>query len=457
MGSLLARFSATVGRARAFELSTKSKAAIQQNASIRHASSVASKNNPLQRANSYLAPLDTQQIHKLRTNPQGIIRPHEIQIIIPRSPLQQARDLMVELGITPNPFTSALEKAIVDLITSPRQPNDPNKLRVTAVDSGLGGLIFIHQALQAIAPELKELAKHYDISVIVKHIGDTLFAPYGIKLPIEVLTLATRLVILAGHQGTDKILIGCNTASIQLDDGKALLISTSTDTVTAIPIIQKSAEALYANSRAVLNPKTKVLERHVLVFGTISAINSGAFDRALNEIHAKQTDGSKLKIHKIAPPTWVTLIETGAEKHLQENAVKEVLDEFCKSTTTPPDELKNITSIGLFCTHFPFFEKQIMEMLSAKSSHFEKINPVKQGPLFGQDILKNILEKIESGEIKKRDTPLTEKEVLELALDDITTYITGEDLVPTQYAIETLNFHNVTAKFLSSSKNHSEA
>ena len=133
----------------------------------------------------------------------------------------------------------------------------------------------------------------------------------------------------------------------------------------------------------------------IAIFATPSTIKSGLYQEALKK---------NFSVISMSPKNWVKNIETSKS----DDQIKEDFDlEMLAFTRQYGDEkIKQIKSVGLFCTHYPYFKEEIQKYLSAQGNNDVKI--FSQGELFADDILKDVAKRL-SKLYKKRSQTLPKK------------------------------------------------
>jgi len=271
-------------------------------------------------------------------------------------------------------------------------------------DSGAGGLIFAVDAYRDLLSYLLNIESKYHVQFVFNHIGDTKNAPYGQKTPAEISRLTKDFVgYMVNDVQCNIAVIACNTASTVVDDKMEQYFQSTYENTPVMPIIIKSAETLYKRAKVITGP-TGEKEIHVGVLATPATVASGQYQKALEKIHAESgaKKGIKLYTYFYGPKTWVYNIEHGASKEDNLKAITGDLDEFLKTPNA-----NKISAMGLFCTHFPFFQKEISAYL--EGHNVKNVRMVPQGQIFAGKIQAQIDRDIKAGKIKKRDKALNIK------------------------------------------------
>jgi glutamate racemase len=185
-------------------------------------------------------------------------------------------------------------------------------------DSGVGGLTVV-----------KEIFRQMEIESIM-YFGDTLHVPYGSKTPEQIRKYAKSISDFLIEQGCKMIIMACNTStSLVYEEFKALL------TVPVIGMIEPGVE------QALKSTKNNCIG----VIGTEATIKNGAYQKTLM---SKKQD---VEVIAAPCPYFVPMVERGvvsgpeAEKTVYEG-IKQLLG-------------KNIDTLILGCTHYPFLRNII--------------------------------------------------------------------------------------------------
>ena len=318
--------------------------------------------------------------------------------------LQSVSIITVILGMalwvaTPTIATAQDAKATAATISQ-----DPQYI-LSFADSGAGGLIFAVDAYRDLLSYLISIESKYHVQFVFNHIGDTENAPYGQKSPSEIARLTKNFVgYMVNDSHSNVAVIACNTASTSVDDQMKEYFQTTYPDVPVMAIISKSAQTLYKRAKIVTG-NTGEKEMHIGVLATPATVESGQYQKALEQIHADQNGkGVKLYTYFYGPKTWVYNIEHGASKEDNQKIISTDLANFLK---TPGAE--KISAMGLFCTHFPFFTKEIHGYLEEQK--VKNVALVPQGRIFAGRIQAKITADLKAGKYKKRATPLDPKTI----------------------------------------------
>ncbi len=188
-------------------------------------------------------------------------------------------------------------------------------------DSGIGGLTVVRQLMKVLPREN------------IVYFGDTARVPYGNKSGEVVREYAVQDAKFLLSRGVKLIVVACNTAS-----ALAMDVVRSHSTVPSIGVIEPTAKEAMRQTGP----------RGVGVIGTLSTINSSAYEGALKSIDAKT------QIMSQACPLFVPLAEEGMFDHqATELIAREYLSRFSG----------RIDVMILGCTHYPLLRDVISRIL----------------------------------------------------------------------------------------------
>ena len=279
--------------------------------------------------------------------------------------------------------------------------------KIGFIDSGCGSLIFAAEVYQNIISDLQAISKELGIKFTFYHLGDIANAPYGKKNNIDVEKLIIKSLDFMNENGVNITAIACNTALVNGFDygGK-------NKKMHLLSILENSAKFLYKNSKITQIDKKNQL--HLALFATDSTIKSNFYQTRLETIHATSNkSNAKLFIHSFSPKNWVNLIENGADLQSMKRQVNNDLLNF---KTINKEYFEKISALGLFCTHFPFFTKQI-------NNFFINCKIISQGQIFSKEIL----------DIIKKDLKISKIIFKKSSIDNfhkvkIKSYVTGNNI-----------------------------
>ncbi len=166
------------------------------------------------------------------------------------------------------------------------------------------------------------------------YLGDTARVPYGNKSPTAILHYSIENVSFLMDQKIKLLVVACHTVCTY-----------------ALPNLQKYFPIPIVG---VIDPGFNTLVKatknfQIALLGTANTIKSGAYQRLLLKYHPD------VKIHTIACPLFVPLIEEGFSDHLMVDlAAYEYLHTLKKTT---------IDAALLACTHYPLIYESIKKTL----------------------------------------------------------------------------------------------
>ncbi len=190
-------------------------------------------------------------------------------------------------------------------------------------DSGFGGLT-VARALIDLAP-----AEH------LVYVGDTARYPYGPRPLQEVRGFALQIARwLVEEHDVKLVVVACNTAS-----AAALDVLRDELPVPVVGVIEPGVRAVAKATR----------NGHVGVIGTVGTIGSGAYQRAIAELHGG------LGLSCAACPGFVEFVERGESRSDQVAVLAERL--------LAPLRDEGIDTLLLGCTHYPFLARTIADVM----------------------------------------------------------------------------------------------
>jgi glutamate racemase len=210
------------------------------------------------------------------------------------------------------------------------------QLKVGVFDSGLGGLTVVSAII--------DIFNGADII----YIADTAYAPYGEKLPKQILTRCVILTefLIKEHQ-IDALIVACNTATSAAiktlrEQFKNLII------IGAEPGIKPAIESTKSNSIGVLaTPATLQGDKYQLLVNDLSSIK-------------------EVKLFEQACPGLVSQIEKG---EISNSKTIDMLNLWLK-----PMRENAVDTIVLGCTHYPLVGPAIKDIMA------REINLIHTGP-----------------------------------------------------------------------------
>ncbi len=192
-------------------------------------------------------------------------------------------------------------------------------------DSGVGGLTVV-----------RELLKKFP-GVDFVYLGDTARYPYGNKSKETVERYAVEDAKFVIDRGAELVIVACNTASsLAMDKLRATYPGTP-----FLGVIEPAAQLAVAHSK-----------KSVGVIGTRATVGSGIYEEVIKELNPK------LKVLQKACPLFVPLVEEGM---FQDQITKMMVRRYLTSIRQ-----KNVESLILGCTHYPFLQPLIERFMGKK-------------------------------------------------------------------------------------------
>ncbi len=189
-------------------------------------------------------------------------------------------------------------------------------------DSGVGGLTVVRALMERLPRE----------SII--YFGDTARVPYGIKSVETIAHFSTQITQFLLEKRVKLLIVACNTMA-------AVASQTITD-LSPVPVL----DVIEAGAR---NAVAQTRNRRVGVIGTLTTINSGAYDRAIHQLDAD------IIIRSQACPLFVPLVEEGWLDHAvtRMTAVEYLM----------PLLAEGIDTLVLGCTHYPLLRPLLQDVV----------------------------------------------------------------------------------------------
>lgn len=190
--------------------------------------------------------------------------------------------------------------------------------KVGVFDSGIGGLSILN--------ELKTVLPHENFL----YYGDSINCPYGEKSDDELMEITRRIVKYLKSEGCRLIVIACNTATTRCmkrlrEEFPELIF------VGCVPAIKMASDQNFKNTLVMATPATIESERtHELVRDN------------------KRDDQNIYLVPCFGLASAIEREDSSEVKNILQNIFFEYKD-------------KNIDSIVLGCTHYPFIKKEILE------------------------------------------------------------------------------------------------
>ncbi len=258
---------------------------------------------------------------------------------------------------------------------------------ISYLDSGIGGAIFAADSLKKITQDLRNYENEYAVEFKIKHYGDTANAPYGNKSAKEISELTFKMtdyVLRKTSHHTN--ILACNTASAHLNSQHAEKLQKKYKDSGFITMVQTSVNAIS-------NQNTK--DDLIAIFATPSTIRSGLYQEALQK---------NFSVITMSPINWVKNIETAENDNKIKTDFNLEMAAFLEQYGDK--KIKQIKSVGLFCTHYPYFKEDIQKYLSAHGNNSVRI--FSQGELFADNILNDVNKRLTKS-YKKRAGILPKK------------------------------------------------
>lgn len=195
-------------------------------------------------------------------------------------------------------------------------------MKIGVFDSGFGGLTVLRALMERI-PHAEYV-----------YLGDTARLPYGAKSRATVARYAVSSAKFLVEQGTEFLVIACNTASALALDAIGEAVA-----VPVLGVVETGANAAEANSRT----------RDVLVMATAATVESHAYAAACAE--------RGLRAMEKACPLLVPLVEEGWTQHpVTEEVVRIYMEELMEQARAAG---LHADTLVLACTHYPLLRETI--------------------------------------------------------------------------------------------------
>ncbi|MBP6594927.1 MAG: glutamate racemase [Candidatus Obscuribacter sp.] len=204
--------------------------------------------------------------------------------------------------------------------------------KIGLFDSGVGGLSV-----------LKQFASSQDSPMQFVYLGDTARCPYGNRDKTEIESFVQEIIAFLTNFQLDAIVMACNTSAALAKD-VAVEAAKRVPSLALFDLIEPTAQYIC----------TQKTIKKLGVMATHATVKAKAFSQALTQ---NNFDGT---VVEVACPLLVPIIESG---RLAEIEVQEEL----KSALRPYlNELKGSDAIVLGCTHFPFVESFIKQLIETE-------------------------------------------------------------------------------------------
>ena len=204
---------------------------------------------------------------------------------------------------------------------------NPASRPIGIFDSGIGGLT-VARALAGVLPD-EDLV----------YFGDTAHLPYGDKSTAAIQAYSVKISHFLLSQDVKLILIACNSASAAAFELVREYVGSKALVVNVIDPVVNHVCSRYAG-------------RKVGLIGTKQTIDSGVFERKINEC------GAGIRLASLATPLLAPMIEEG---FFNNRISLGVIEEYLKNPV-----LEGIEALILGCTHYPLIARQIGEFFGGK-------------------------------------------------------------------------------------------
>ncbi len=195
------------------------------------------------------------------------------------------------------------------------------KLPIGVFDSGIGGL--------TIARSICQLLPHEDLL----YFGDTARLPYGSKSTSTIIRFSIENAVFLSMKGVKVIVVACNTVSAVSLEALRSFIS--------LPVLGVVESGALGAVRASHN-------KRIGVIGTKTTVSTHAYSKAIHSLEPNA------QVFEIATPLLVHLVE---ENWIEREITIKILKEYLS-----PILEKDIDTLVLGCTHYPFLASRIREI-----------------------------------------------------------------------------------------------
>jgi glutamate racemase len=220
-------------------------------------------------------------------------------------------------------------------------------------DSGVGGLSVLKKAIEYM-PEENYI-----------YLGDSANAPYGVKSIEEIKRLTLENIEFLLEKGVKAIVVACNTAtSVAIEELRTKYIN--------VPII---------GIEPALKPAVELQKSgRIVIMATNATLKEKKFKNLMNEYSFGKD------IYPLPCPGLVEFVENGVLSGEElEHFLKIILEDASK---------KDIASIVLGCTHYPFVKETIQKIVGEKITILDgSVGTVKE---LKRKLIKNEIKQIES-------------------------------------------------------------
>ena len=260
-------------------------------------------------------------------------------------------------------------------------------MKIGFVDSGAGGLLFAIDMISC-------AQKNGNIDADFFHIGDKENVPYGLKSPEKLKEITQNLIQEAINYGAQKIIVACNTACTVLDaDMMGYFVKQN---VEILGIKNTTSNFVFQN--------IEQEDATLLILATKRTVQSKMYKNSIEDLFAQHN--RKINIIQHYPIEWEGAVENNFQDTNLKILVKSELEHI--KDLMGDEKFSKITHVGLFCTHYPIFKKDIFEFMT-KHSQLSSVNNIfSQGEAMS-DLLKSETSsevEIKSFDKSRQSTPL---------------------------------------------------
>lgn len=193
-------------------------------------------------------------------------------------------------------------------------------MKIGLLDSGIGGLTVLHQALLTL-PEEDYL-----------YYADTDHVPYGTKSKSEIIRYVDEAVSFLVGQGVDAVVIACNTA-----------------TSAAAEYVRERYNLPILGMEPAVKPAVKNhSEKRILIIATPLTVKEEKLKNLIRQVDEDH------KVDLLPLPKLVNFAEAGI---FENNEVEEYL-----SKELSQFQLENYSTVVLGCTHFNYFKDTLQKI-----------------------------------------------------------------------------------------------
>lgn len=192
-------------------------------------------------------------------------------------------------------------------------------MAIGVFDSGIGGMTVV-----------REIRKKYPLEKVI-YFGDTLRVPYGNKTVDELIFLADHAVSFLISQGAEILIDACNTTS-----------------AVALPHLREKYDIpILGMIESGVDAALDVSKGKIGLIATEKTVSSKSYENALRD------RAENLEIKTKSCPSLVGFVEAGDTSSLKlQKALRAYLD-----------SMEECDTLILGCTHYPFLENQIRNVL----------------------------------------------------------------------------------------------